>query len=303
MMLPFNLEDPVLVKIALSIGFVLLILLLVHLSQLSVKRYIEAQETRYRIIRLSRSVGYLVSLVVIFAIFSDNLGGLAIFLGAAGAGIAFALQEVIASIAGWIAVSVGKFYRTGDRVQLGGIKGDVIDITVLRTTLMEIGEWIDSDLYTGRIVRIANSFVFKEPVFNYSSSFPFLWDEIKIPVKHGSSVDLARDILKKAAEEVIGPTVKEAQSSWKDVIRSYLIEEVQLEPQITMQITDNWLEFTVRYIVDYKKRRLTRDRLFTRIHEEVEKTKQQVAIASTTLAVVDMPEVKLRMIKDHLPGP
>ncbi|MCB0784290.1 MAG: mechanosensitive ion channel, partial [Flavobacteriales bacterium] len=74
----------------------------------------------------------------------------------------------------------------GDRVQLGGIKGDVIDIGVLRTTLMELGEWVDGDLYNGRMVLVANSFVFKEPVFNYSADFPFLWDELKVPVQYGA---------------------------------------------------------------------------------------------------------------------
>jgi small-conductance mechanosensitive channel len=102
-------------------------------------------------------------------------------IGVAGAGIAFALQEVIGSVAGWIAISFGGFYRPGDRVQVGGIKGDVIDIGILRTTLMELGEWVNSDLYSGRIVRVANSFVFKQPVFNYSGDFPFLWDELRLP--------------------------------------------------------------------------------------------------------------------------
>lgn len=95
-------------------------------------------------------------------------------IGVASASIAFALQEVIGSIAGWIAISFGNFYAPGERVQLGGIRGDVIDIGILRTTLMELGEWVASDLYTGRVVRIANSFVFKQPVFNYSGDFPFL---------------------------------------------------------------------------------------------------------------------------------
>ena len=103
----------------------------------------------------------------------------------------FALQEVIMSIAGWIAIVTGDFYKSGDRVMVGGIKGDVIDLGVLRTTVMELGDWVDGDLYNGRIVRIANSFVFKEPVFNYSSDFPFLWDEIKIPIQYGSDHERA----------------------------------------------------------------------------------------------------------------
>src|SRR5690606_17311423 len=102
-------------------------------------------------------------LLVAGFIFSDKLSNLTVALGVTGAGIAVALKEVIASVAGWFAISFNHFFRVGDRVQLGGIKGDVIDIGVLRTTLMEIGEWVDGDLYNGRTVRVFNSFVFKEP--------------------------------------------------------------------------------------------------------------------------------------------
>jgi len=78
--------------------------------------------------------------------------------------------------------SFGSFYRIGNRVRLGGIIGDVIDIGVLRTTIMECGGWAKGDIYDGRIVRLASSFVFKEPVFNYSNDFPFLWHQIVVPV-------------------------------------------------------------------------------------------------------------------------
>ena len=128
-------------------------------------------------------------------VYSDKLGGLTVAFGVAGAGIAFALQEVIASFAGWLAIMFGSFYKTGDRVQLGGIKGDVMDIGVLRTTIMEVGQWVDGDLYNGRIVLVANSFVFKEPVYNYSGDFPFLWDEIKIPIQYGSNYEKTNEIL------------------------------------------------------------------------------------------------------------
>ena len=96
---------------------------------------------------------------------------------------------------------------------LGGIKGDVIDVRVLRTTIMEIGGWVDGDLYDGRMVRIANSFVFKEPVYNYSSDFPFLWDEIKVPIQYGSDYALAREILCDAAIEVVGDYSKKAEKN------------------------------------------------------------------------------------------
>lgn len=169
--------DPIIGKlITVAIG----IIVIARFLGRGVSRYTKSSESKYKIRKLFTFISYLLVIVLITVVYSDKLGGLTVALGVAGAGIAFALQEVIASAAGWIAISVGNFYNTGDRVQLGGIKGDAIDIGILRTTIMEVGQWVEGDLYNGRVVRVANSFVFKEPVFNYSGDFPFLWDEIKI---------------------------------------------------------------------------------------------------------------------------
>jgi small-conductance mechanosensitive channel len=203
---------------------------------------------------------------------------LTVALGVAGAGIAFALQEVIASIAGWVALSFGKFYSAGDRVQLGGIVGDVIDISVLRTTLMEIGQWVKGDLYNGRIVRVANSFVFKEPVFNYSD-FNFLWDEITVSIKYGSDYKLARDMLQRIADDILVGVVPEAKKAWHGMVDRYLIEDARIEPKVTLLLNEKGIEFTVRYVTDYKDRRSTKDRLFTKVLEEIDSTEGKIALA------------------------
>ncbi len=219
------------------------------------------------------------------------MGGLTVAFGVAGAGIAFALQEVIASIAGWVAISFGSFYKPGDRVQLGGIKGDVIDIAVLRTILMEIGQWVNGDLYNRRIVRVANSFVFKEPVFNYSADFPFLWDEITLPVRYGSDWQHARKMLENVSNEVCGEFALSSHAAWESAVQKYLLEPARIEPMITLVANDNWLEFTARYIVDYRKRRIVKDRLFTRILEEIDKSEDRIRLASATFEVVGVPPI------------
>ena len=258
----------------------------VRFAQRSVGRYVKDVDTRYRARKFISFLGYVAALVIIATVFSDRLGGFTVAFGVAGAGIAFALQEVIASVAGWVAISVGNFYSPGDRVQVGGIRGDVIDVSILRTTLMEMGEWVAADLYTGRIVRVANSFVFKEPVFNYSGGFPFLWDEIVLPVKYGSDWKLARDMLRGLVDEVLVGYAAEVKDSWLNMVRQYRVEEANVEPMITLRATDNWIEFTVRYVVDYRKRRWMKDHLFTRILEEVDKSGNQIRLASTTFEMV-----------------
>jgi small-conductance mechanosensitive channel len=272
--------DPMFGRLTAAFIGALIITVFIRLVQRYLSRHVADPDVRYRARKLVGTIGYLLAIVFVATVFSDRLGGLTVAFGVAGAGIAFALQEVIASVAGWVAISFGNFYNTGDRIQLGGIVGDVIDIGILRTTLMECGQWVKADLYNGRIVRVANSFVFKEAVFNYSADFPFLWDEITVPVKYGCDRRLTREILERIAREVVGDYVPYANTAWEKIVSKYMIENAKTEPMVTLSANDNWMEFTVRYVVDYKKRRSTKDRLFTRILEEFDKTDGRTAVAS-----------------------
>jgi small-conductance mechanosensitive channel len=137
-------------------------------------------------------------------LFEDRLGRLSLALGVAGAGLVVALQDVIASFAGWFGINFSRLFTMGDRIQIGEIKGDVIDVSILRTTLMEIGNWVSGDLYNGRVVRIPNSFVLKGPVFNYSQGFQFIWDEISVLFTTTSDCQLAREMLLRVARQAIG---------------------------------------------------------------------------------------------------
>jgi small-conductance mechanosensitive channel len=288
----FNPTVGKIVTIFIGIAVIWIILKLIQRNLFS---KIKDSENRYRTKKFSNVLGYLLTIVLITMVFSDQLGGLTVALGVAGAGIAFALQEVIGSFAGWLAIMFGGFYKTGDRVQLGGIKGDVIDIGVLRTTIMETGQWVDGDLYNGRIVLIANSFVFKEPVFNYSGDFPFLWDEIKIPIQYGSNYDKVKELLLRIGIEVAEDLSVESKEKWKTLQIKYRLEDAQTEPMLSMIANDNWFEYTLRYVVSYKKRRATKTELFTRILNEVEATKGEIKFASATFHLVEAPELKVKI--------
>ncbi len=289
--------DPLVGKLVFLVVGLLVLMTLVKLLQRSLRRHIKEQETRYRVRKLISVLGYIGGFLLLGVVFSDKLGGLTVAFGVAGAGIAFALQEVVASVAGWLAIFLARFFKTGDRVQLGGIVGDVIDIGVLRTTLMECGQWVKGDLYNGRVVMVANSFVFKEPVFNYSGDFPFLWDEITVPVKYGSDIRLAREILERVAGELLSGFAGDAKSAWASLVNRYMVEDARIDPMVTLIANDNWLEFTVRYVVDYKRRRASKDRLFTRILEELERTGGRVSLASATFHLVEAPVFDVRIAK------
>ena len=196
------------------------------------------------------------------SIFGNKLSGFATAIGLAGAGVTYALRKVIVSIAGWFAILFGDFFVTGDRVLLGGIKGDVVDIGVLRTTLMELGEWVEGDQYTGRIVRVANNYIFDSPVYNYNADFKFLWDEIVIPMRSKSDMDLAKTIILETAEKYTGKYDKDAVLDWEKLKRRYKVENASLENQVFLAFgEDKSIEIKLRYIVDYRERRGTQDKL------------------------------------------
>jgi small-conductance mechanosensitive channel len=291
------LYDPTVGKIATILIGILIIWLLVKAIQRNFISKLSDRNQRYKTKKIFTFAGYVFTIILITIVFSNKLGGFTVALGVAGAGIAFALQEVIASFAGWLAILFGGFYKTGDRVQVGGIKGDVMDIGVLRTTIMEIGQWVDGDLYNGRIVLIANSFVFKEPVFNYSGDFPFLWDEIKIPIQFGSDYELAKTLFVDIAKKTVGDLTSQSQEKWNTLQKEFLLENAQTDPMVTIIATDNWVEFTLRYVVHFRKRRITKSELFTQILTEVENSKGKLKFASATFHLVEAPDLKVHVSK------
>jgi small-conductance mechanosensitive channel len=160
---------------------------------------------------------------------------------------------------------------------------------------MEIGEWVNGDLYNGRVVRVANSFVFKAPVYNYSGDFPFLWDEITIPVKYGSDHKEARRILEEIAYQITGDYAKEAKKSWTEMLSKFRIENASVDPAVTFVLNDNWMEFTLRYVVDFKRRRKTKTALYSEILERFEAAGGKIEFASATIQLVDAPKFDVRI--------
>jgi len=292
MQLPDHLRDLLLDPTVGKLITVLIGILVIYGIRRVIRRTLSARvddkTTRYRTRKLVEFASYVVLALFIATVFSDKLGGFTVAFGVAGAGIAFALQEVIASAAGWIAITFGSFYKIGDRVMLGGIKGDVIDIGVLRTTVFQIGDWVDGDLYNGRVVRLANSFVFKEPVFNYSADFPFLWDELTVPIRHGSDRARAQRLLEEVAEAVTGEYAKTVQKTWDAMTRNYVIENARVDPFVTMTMDENWMTYTVRYVTEFKRRRITKDALFRRILDRIDATSGAVGIASAAQEITLM---------------
>jgi small-conductance mechanosensitive channel len=252
-------------------------------------------DSRYKVRKFIVFAGYVAILLFLAILFEDRLGRLSVTLGVVGAGVAVALQDVVASVAGAFSVGFSKLYTVGDHVQIGDTRGDVIDIGLLRTTMMETGNWVSKDLYNGRIVRIPNSIVLKAPVFNYSQGFRFVWDEIKVLFTAASDCQLAREMLLRAAKEAIGEYLVEAHASWKAISDYYRSANPPLEPTVALVVNAGSLEFSVSYVVDYAKRTAMQDKLFTKIVQEVADSNGQLAWASPAGAVTNQPPTPARV--------
>jgi small-conductance mechanosensitive channel len=235
---------------------------------------------------------YSITILTIFllvGIWIQRLGDLSVALGILAAGLAFALQEVIGSIAGWITIISGKPFTIGDRVETGGIRGDVVDIGMLRTTLMEIGNWLNGDHNTGRIVTVSNAFLFKEPLYNYSVHLHFVWDEITVPITYESNWKRAIEILANAVQgsPVYQELLPKAEQQRREVRRKLAVGMTQLEPRTYVKITDNWIELGLIYPVDTDVRRSFRSEISQQILTEFEA--EHIVIASQTVAIVEFP--------------
>ena len=151
--------------------------------------------------------------VIILLNFVGDFGSISSVIGLAGAGLAIALQDPIVSLVGWFLI-IGKAGITvGDRVEINNVKGDVIDIGLLRTVVLEVGNWVSAEQSTGRVVFFPNSFIFKNHFFNYSTGNSFIWDEIHITVTYESDWKRAKEIIENVAQPICKEFVEKAKVS------------------------------------------------------------------------------------------
>ena len=279
--------------IKLSVALVA-ILLLVRFAQMLASNKIADKELRFRTRKGFSLVGYLLALLAAIVIFSNQLSNLPVLLGLLGVGVGFALREFIQSLFGWLVISFGGMYKIGDRIRMGGVMGDVMDIGPLTTNVMECGDWVNSDLYNGRMAHLPNNLVLREPVLNYTSDLPFLWDEIVVPVRSDSDHRLARKIIEQAGRDVQRQMVGTAHELWDNFVRHHHADEASLEPVVTLSFDANWIEFTLRYVVDYRSRRSTKSKLFSAILDAFAATEGKVRIAAPKVQLIDTPALQMQ---------
>jgi small-conductance mechanosensitive channel len=256
-------------------------------------RGIKESKTKYSLRKTFSILYVIVFLIIMLRIWVENPQALLVSYGLIAAGVAVALQDFFKNFAGGILIFMTGIYRVGDRIEIGAKYGDVIDIGILYTTLMELREWVDGDQETGRLVVIPNGYVLSGHVSNYNKDNNFLWDEIMIPITYTSdwrsAVQLILAIVKRETEE----TIRLADEEISKLGEKYYLFRRSTEPNVFLTMTDNWISFHVRYIVDFKERRVVKNKFTRLILTEIEKS-DTIHLASATYDIVGFPELTLK---------
>ncbi len=290
------LNNPAVIKFGTLLLWIILIVFAISFLRKILKKRIADVAIRYKAQKGIEIIGYVLIVILILLFFTvKNLEDYTVIIGLFTAGITFTLQELILSIAGSFYIFFVRVYKPGDRIEINGIKGDVIDIDSIYTTLMEMGEWVSSDNYSGRIVKISNAFVFKGPIKNYSMDFPFVWDELNVLITYESDRELAKKVILDQASNYLAEYTQNSIKKWQEMVERYYIEDSKLDPTLAITLTDNWVAINLRYITDYKRRRATKHELFERIQEAIKKTNGKVNFASTTLQLLKIPEMDVNL--------
>ena len=236
------------------------------------------------------------------SVWFDNPARLATGAGLVAAGLAFALQKVITSFAGYFVILRGKTFNVGDRISMGNVRGDVIALNFIQTVIMEMGEppavqsedpgmWVRSRQYSGRIVTISNARIFEEPVYNYSRDFPYIWEEMQLPISFKDDRNRAEQIILEVVQRNTEDIANLAQPELDRMRRSFFIEAPDIRPRVYLRITDNWVELSVRFLCRNHDIRGLKDRISREILSGLEDAK--IGIASSTYDVVGFPPIRL----------
>jgi len=220
--------------------------------------------------------------IVIVILWAHTLKQKGTMIGLIGAGLAIALKEPLLSIAGRLAIFTGHMYNAGDRIELQQMAGDVIDIGFFYTRLLEIGSWITADQYSGRILLIPNSMIFGTPILNYTQHLSLIWDEVVLPITFQSNMESATRILTDIGTQYTREFLQNAEHDLEQMRHQFLVPQLELKPAVYVKVTSNWLELTMRYVVDPKKRRPASSFIYSEVFKRVSKA-EDIQIASETM--------------------
>jgi len=207
-------------------------------------------------------------LLLVARIWFAGIREITTFLGLLSAGLAIALKDLVANLAGWVFILWRRPFTVGDRVQIGEHRGDVIDIRIFQFSLLEIGNWVDAEQSTGRVVHVPNGKVLTDALANYSKAFQYIWDELPVLVTFESNWRKAKGILTRLGTKHAEHLSEEAQQRVREASKKFMIFYTKLTPVVYTKVADSGVLLTLRYLVEPRRRRGTSEAIWEDVLDE-----------------------------------
>ncbi|MEZ5339825.1 MAG: mechanosensitive ion channel [bacterium] len=255
-------------KLLLSLFLLIIVPLLNSLILRVVRSSVKDSTSVYRARVALRYFSGISVLILLVAIWFGSIADLGTYISIISAGLVIALQDSVANMAGFVFVMWRRPFSVQDRIEIDGLRGDVIDIRLFQFTIVEVGNWVDADQSTGRIVHIPNRKVFTEALANYTAGFEYIWNEIPVVVTFESNWRLAKELLTGIAQRHCEQFSPEAESQIRSTAQRYMIIAGKLTPIVYTRVVDIGVELTLRYLTHARRRRGTSQELWEAILDE-----------------------------------
>lgn len=246
-----------------------------------VRRRVDDTEVRYRWNKVTSNVAFALALLALIQIWFTAIRSLATFLGLVSAGLAIALRDLVADLAGWAFISWRRPFDVGDRIQIGPHAGDVVDRRIFQFTIMEIGNWVQADQSTGRLIHVPNAKVFTEPLANYVTGFPYLWNEMRVLLTFESNWRKAKHLITELASDLTVDITREAARPENRGELRFLIRYRKLTPVVYTSVENSGVLLTLRFLTRPRERRGTMSEMWERLLDVIDE-QPDVALAYPT---------------------
>ena len=212
-------------------------------------------KVQYRIRKTIAYITYPLAFLVIGRIWFAGFQAVSTYLGLLSAGLAIALQTPLVNLAGWAFILWRQPFKVGDRIEIGNDRGDVIDQRIFMFSLMEIGNWVDADQSTGRVIHLPNGKIFTDVMANYSQGFQHIWNEIPVLVTFESDWRKAKQLLDDIAQKHGASLTDSAAKKLREAAHKFMIFYSKLTPKVYTTVKDCGVMLTIRYLCEPRKRR------------------------------------------------
>lgn len=269
-------------------GLVAGILVIQRLIRVLIRARVANPAVQYNLRRVVRlALTLLIGLIVVTTVFTNwyttllSLGVVSLILGVA-------LQNPIASFFAWVYILIRRPFAVGDRIKIGSIAGDVVELGYFDTTLWEFrGDYLTADHPSGRLIRFANARVFQEYIINYSwPLFPYIWNELSFYISYESDLAFVRTTVESFTQQAIGEEMLERVRVYRDILKETPIHELDVreQPSVSFRANANtWIEVVVRYLVEPKETSSVRNQLLDGLLDELKKFPERVQFPKSNL--------------------